>query len=116
MDVMLDSALARSPRWRPDRHRPGRSTWPGPDPGFNWWALDALRAPPRSNARIDPIMHRLNTEAGAADLIRSYDAAGREGSFNEPVVDFALLRFCALPQIFDRSSPAARPGSRRCCC
>ncbi|MEZ5769975.1 MAG: hypothetical protein R3D80_21730 [Paracoccaceae bacterium] len=108
MDVMLDSALARLAEMetRSAPSRPLDVAWPDPEPGVDAAvrrALDALRALPAIEpARIDPIMHRLNTEAGAAGFDPLYDAAGREGSFNEPVVDFALLRFCALPQIFDQ--------------
>ena len=47
---------------------------------------------------------------GAAGFDPLYDAAGRDGSLNEPAVDFALLRFVALPQVFDQLAARGEAG------
>lgn len=107
MDVMLDSALARIAEMETmSLPADGLAVpWPDPDPSAEEavrHALDSLRALPGIDlAGIDRIVHRLNAEAGAAGFDPFYDAAGLEGPLNEPVVDIALLRFSALPQVFD---------------
>ncbi|MEZ5721903.1 MAG: hypothetical protein R3D59_09715 [Paracoccaceae bacterium] len=60
----------------------------------------------------DRIVHRLGAETGAAGFDPLYDAAGRDGSLNEPAVDFALLRFDRpAPGLRPSMPPAARPGA-----
>lgn len=108
MDVMLDSALARIAEMEtlPAPARAFEVPWPDPAPEIDEAVRRALRAlrdlPAIEPARVDLIVHRLNAEAGAAGFDPLYDAAGREGPLNEPVVDFALLRFASLPQVFDQ--------------
>ncbi|HCQ64633.1 MAG TPA: hypothetical protein DIU07_05390 [Rhodobacteraceae bacterium] len=108
MDVMLDSALARIAEME-TMTPPSRSfdvPWPSPVPEADdalRRALRALRARPGIDvAHVDRIVHRLHAEAGAAGFDPLYDAAGLDGSLNEPAVDLALLRFSALPQVFDQ--------------
>ncbi len=108
MDVMLDSALARIAEMdsMPVPSRSFDVPWPDPLPEAEEAVRRALRLL-RPMTGIDPvaidrIVHRLNAEAGAAGFDPLYDAAGLAGSLNEPVVDFALLRFSALPQVFDQ--------------
>lgn len=113
MDVMLDSALARIA----ELETPSGPAMPAPPPdayAVPWpevapeiddaarHALDELRALTAIDvAAIDRIAHRLNAETGPAGFDPLYDAAGLDGALNEPVVDFALLRFAGLPQVFD---------------
>jgi hypothetical protein len=108
MDVMLNSTLARIAEMEslPAPPRAFDVPWPDPMPETDAAVRRALTAlstlPGIDPARIDPIVHTLNAEAGAAAFDPLYDAAGHEGPLNQPVVDFALLRFCALPQVFDQ--------------
>lgn len=108
MDVMLDSALARIAEMEtlPTPAQSFDVPWPDPAPeadGAVLRALKALRARPGIDlAEIDRIVQALNAEVGAAAFDPLYDAAGLEGSLNEPVVDIALLRFTALPEVFDQ--------------
>ena len=107
MDVMLDSALARIAEMEtlPPPPRSFDVPWPDPAPGADdavWRALQRLRARPELDvAENDAIVQGLNAEAGAAGFDPLYDAAGLDGTLNEPAVVFALLRFSALPQVFD---------------
>jgi len=108
MDVMLDSALARIAEMEATPTPAGAidAPWPEPVPSAEEavrHTLDALRALPGIDvAEIDRIVHRLNAAVGAAGFDPLYDAAGLEGALNEPVVDFALLRFSALPEVLDQ--------------
>lgn len=108
MDVMLDSALARIAEMeaRPAPHRSDDVPWPEPLPGADaavGQALRALRARPGlALPEIDAIVRRLEADVGIAGFDPLYDATGRDGALNEPVVDLALLRFAALPQVFDQ--------------
>ena len=108
MDVMLDSALARIAEMdtMPAPPRSFDVPWPDPTPQADAAvrrALTALRALPGiAIADIDSIVHKLAAEAGAAAFDPLYDAAGCAPPLNEPTVDFALLRFSALPQVFDQ--------------
>ncbi len=105
MEVMLDHALARIAEMEargPVRDAP----WPAPSEPAEAAvsrALEALRALPGHDlAGVDQFVVLLAAETGAAGFDPLYDAAGRPGAHNEPVVDLALLRFSALPLVFDQ--------------
>jgi hypothetical protein len=108
MDVMLDSALARIAEMEttPVPARSLDAPWPAPAPAAEEavaQALRALRARPATDlAEIDRIVRRLAADVGAAGFDPLYDAAGLQGALNEPAVDLALLRFSALPEVFEQ--------------
>lgn len=101
MDVMLDSAIAAL-----ERSGSAGLDWPEPDPGVRAAlddALEELRSLAGWTAAvIDPIVARLEQRTGAAAFDAFYDVAGQEGPDNEPVVDFALLRYLARPEVMAR--------------
>ena len=116
MDVMLDSALARIAELEtlPAPARAFDVPWPDPLPEAEdavHAALIAIRERPVLDVTAtDRIVKRLGAETGAAGFDPLYDAAGRDGSLNEPAVDFALLRFVALPQVFDQLAARGEAG------
>lgn len=106
MDLMLDRALTQLAEMDTGAVvQATDATWPQLSPEAGQAvdrALAALRSQPGAEAdRIDPILRRLYTEAGVAGFDPLFDAAGRDGVENEPVVDTALLRFTALPEVFE---------------
>lgn len=116
MDVMLDSALARLAEFETG-HTEGltpETAWPDPSPETEASvrrALTALRELGRiDRSRVEAILRALLAETGALGFDPLYDAAGRDGAENEPVVDYALLRFAALPEVFDRLSARGEAG------
>ncbi|MCB1350415.1 MAG: hypothetical protein KDK11_17940 [Maritimibacter sp.] len=124
MDVMLDSALARIAEMETPPPVPTAEAapalrafdppWPDPLPEAEdavHAALIAIRERPVLDVTAtDRIVKRLGAETGAAGFDPLYDAAGRDGSLNEPAVDFALLRFVALPQVFDQLAARGEAG------
>ncbi len=100
MDVMLDSLLASLSRMTADDlPRPPKGGWPKPHPEtlLSLHArLDALRALESwDQGAVDLIVQGLTDEVGADAFDPFYDLAGAEPPENEPVVDYALLRYMA---------------------
>ena len=115
MEVMLDSALARIAEMEATAAPRGFDVpWPDPAPATDEavrLTLTALRALPGIDlTAIDPIVRQLDAEVGAAGFDPLYDGAGLDGALNEPVVDFALLRFSALPRVFGQLVARSEAG------
>lgn len=118
MDVMLDSALKAlgetDDMLRKDRPE---APWPEAAPEVQAAAdraLQAVRGAQTLDAGfVDPIVQQLESEAGVHAFDPLYDAAGLEAGANEPIVDFALLRFIASPgilsQLIDRGEGGLAP-------
>lgn len=103
MDVMLDNVLEELDRMKPGGMKAGEDLWPGVTPQVEaalGEALETLRELDKLNpAVIDPVVARLDAKAGTAAFDAFYDAAGQDDDDNEPIVDYALLRFLARPQV-----------------
>jgi hypothetical protein len=103
MDVMLDSAIQALETLDDEGGLAAALDWPDPDPQVRT-ALDdtveTLRGLDKWNlAVIDPVVRKLERATGAAAFDAFYDIAGQDGDDNEPVVDFALLRYIASPNV-----------------
>lgn len=103
MDVMLDSAIRAIETLEPDAAPTSGLDWPEPDPSVRAaleTALEALHGLDKLNpALVDPVVRQLETDAGAAAFDPFYDLAGQDGEDNDPIVDYALLRYVASPPV-----------------
>ncbi len=100
MDVMLESLLASLSRMTTDElPRATKGAWPKPHPEtlLSLHArLDALRALESwDQGTVDLIVQGLTDDVGAEAFDPFYDLAGAEPPANEPVIDYALLRYMA---------------------
>ncbi|WP_292024720.1 hypothetical protein [Maritimibacter sp. UBA3975] len=104
MDVFLDGAIDRLNEidrglvsdWTDIHPEPAAATTQAVER-----ALSALAALPRDAraGQIDPVVQRLEREAGIAAFDPLYDAAGEVDGTEDPRIDRALLRFVASPRI-----------------
>lgn len=103
MDVMLESAIRALERAGDGGSSAIGFDWPDPNPAVRA-ALDdtieTLRGLDKLNATlIDPVVARLEAAAGATAFDAFYDIAGQDGDDNEPMIDYALLRYVAAPGV-----------------
>lgn len=103
MDVMLESAIRALEIGESGAGPAPGFDWPDPDPAVRA-ALDesfeTLRGLDKLNAAlIDPVVSRLENATGAAAFDAFYDMAGQDGDDNDPVIDYALLRYVAAPGV-----------------
>lgn len=103
MDVMLDSAIQALERDSRSGDIDRALDWPEPAPEVRA-ALDETLTMLRglghwTPALIEPAVARLEARTGAAAFDAFYDCAGLIGDDNEPVIDFALLRYVARPAV-----------------
>lgn len=107
MDVMLDSVLealeARAEAGPSDAAGEKEADWPETPAEVHAALEEALEAlynlDKLEPAVIDPVVARLDAAVGVAAFDPFYDVAGLEGDDNDPLIDFALLRFVARPHI-----------------
>lgn len=117
MDVMLDSAIRALEDLEFPHPDPAESGWPESPAEIRAaldTALDRLRSHPVPDVSVvDPIVQTLEDATGAQAFDAFYDAAGQDGGGNEPVVDFALLRYIAsssvLADLIDRGEGGLAP-------
>lgn len=101
MNVMLDSAIREieAMRFSAPAGDPWQSAPPAAQDAFERFleSLDHLDG--LTPDAIDPLVQRLEAEAGphAFDLL--YDESGAGGDTNDPTIDFALLRYVAIPAV-----------------
>lgn len=103
MDVMLESAIQALERADDGACPSIGFDWPDPDPAVRAAlenSFEALRGIDKLNAAVvDPVVGRLEDATGAAAFDAFYDLAGQDGDDNEPMIDYALLRYVAAPGV-----------------
>jgi hypothetical protein len=117
MDVMLDSAIRALEGLELPHSEPGESGWPESPVEIRAaldTALERLRSHPVLDIGVvDPIVQSLEHATGAQAFDVFYDTAGQDSGGNEPVVDFALLRYIAsssvLADLVDRGEGGLAP-------
>lgn len=118
LDTMLDSAIRSIEEMDFADPAPEDTRWTDPGPATLAaleTALEKLRALESPNlGQIDAIVQELEGAAGIHAFDLFHDTAGRDTPDNEPVVDWALLRFVASPaiqhQLIDRGDGGLAPG------
>lgn len=103
MDVMLDSVLEALEAAPSDATGGEEADWPETPAEVHAALEEALEAlynlDKLEPAVIDPVVARLDAAVGVAAFDPFYDVAGLEGDDNDPLIDYALLRFVARPHI-----------------
>lgn len=104
MDVMLDNAIEAIEELGLDRLQ--GLDWPDTSPEIQA-ALDEMLETLRSFDKmnpglIDPVVQGFEQATGAEGFDAFYDLAGQDGDDNEPLVDFALLRYIASPFVLSQ--------------
>lgn len=103
MNVMLDSAIKAIEETDFSAAPPAQDPWPEVEPQvrapYQRFKEALGRLDDCSPAAVDPLVKQLEAQAGAAAFDLLYDDAGHEGEAHDPLCDFAVLRFSALPDV-----------------
>lgn len=103
MDVMLEHAIHEIEAMQAPCISPAAPPWPEvsarAQTAYDRFRAELARVEAVSVSWIDPLVQRLEGEAGVEAFELLYDDAGIEGDGTNPALDFALLRFVAAPPV-----------------